>query len=290
MLFDLVVLGTEPVGLLVAERAAELGRRVAVVHDPAHFSTPGIQIPPADSKPNVSYFSGFAKFASDESLEITDSPETRRIQGEHYLFACGDRPKRPNHLAFDGQTIFDSDEIRRLARVPNSVLIVGAGSHGTGCARELLARGAKVCLVDQRPRGSSPPNGDAALKIHWETTILGVEPRARGAMVFHRNGSIESYDAVVFAVGRWGCTDNLNLPRSETLLDESRRFWCGEAGQTENPRFFAVGSVVGFPRWDLTPEEEAERLIQRLYPLGISSAHVPLGPNWLRRPAYSRLA
>jgi NAD(P) transhydrogenase len=292
MLFDLVVLGTEPAGLLAAERASELGRRVAVVNDPAHFSSRGQLTPFNRQKPNIRYFNGFAKFASDESLEIADSRETCRIRGERFLFACGDRPKRPVHLPYDGQTILDSDEILRLPQSPQSVLIVGAGSHGTRCARELLSRGAKVSLVDQREfdlRGTSVPTGDVASRIQWGTTILGVERRERGVMVFHRNGSFESFGAVIFAVGRWGCTEHLNLPRSETLLDESRRFWCDDVGQTENPRFFAVGSVVGFPPRDFTPEEEAERLIRRLYPQGISSAHVPLGPNWRRRGAYSRL-
>jgi pyruvate/2-oxoglutarate dehydrogenase complex dihydrolipoamide dehydrogenase (E3) component len=291
MQFDLIVLGMELPGLLAAVRAAEIGRRVAVVNDPNHFRAPANETPLGRLSSAVSYFSGFAKFASDESLEIVESKETRRIVGERYLFACGDSPRRPAHVKFDGQSILDSDDVRGLSPIPDSVLIVGAGRHGIACARGLLMKGAKVSLADQRDPisgGAWIEDDELASCIHWETTVLGAERRKSSVMVFHRNGSIETYQMVVFAVGRLGCTEHLNLPQSKTLLDETGRFWCNEAGQTENPRFFAVGSVVGFPLSELSAPEVAERLVRNLFPGGISSANVPLQPHWRKRGLLSR--
>lgn len=269
MQFDLVVLGSETPGLLVAAQAADLGHRVAVADDPKHFRRDFGQIHQAKLPPRIPYFSGFTKFATDESLEITNSRQKRSINARRFVFACGTRARRPSHVPFDGGAIRDSDDIWNPADVPQSVLVVGAGRHGLASARQFLAMGTKVSLVDQRktpPQTSMPVNDPLSCRIHWGTTVLGVERCESRVRVFHGNGSFETYGGVVFAVGREGCTSRLNLPRSETLLDETGRFWCTEAGQTEIPQFYAVGSVVGFPRRFLDPAEEADQVIAQAFP------------------------
>jgi len=269
MQFDLVVLGSETPGLLVAAQAADLGHRVAVADDPKHFRREFGQTHQAKLPPRIPYFSGFTKFATDESLEITNSRQKRYIDARRFVFACGSRARRPSHIPFDGGPIRDSDDVWEPAEVPQSVLVVGAGRHGCACAGQLLTMGTKVSLVDQRkmpPQSQAPVNERLSGRIHWGTTVLGVERCESRVRVFHGNGSFETYGGVVFAVGREGCTDRLNLPRSDMLLDETGRFWCTEAGQTEIPKFYAVGSVVGFPRRFLDPAEEAAQVISQAFP------------------------
>jgi pyruvate/2-oxoglutarate dehydrogenase complex dihydrolipoamide dehydrogenase (E3) component len=106
---------------------------------------------------------------------------------------------------------------------------------------------------------------EARCPVHWGTTVLGVERRHSVVTVYFENGAIESYGAVVFAVGREGCTQHLNLPRPDLLMDETGRIWCGDSGQTGLPNIFAVGSVVGFPRFRGSPTEEARRVLEQMF-------------------------
>lgn len=285
MLFDVVVLGRDPAGWEVALHAAELGQRVAVVDDPQHFERTNKvetnwQIPEAIQK-----YSGLPRFVTSELLEVIDPQHVDTIQSRRFVLACGSRAKRPSHIVFDGQQILDSDEIGNLEPTSQPWLVVGAGDHGLNAARQLIAQGARVSIVDQyspmsHASASSrmPSTWDAIRKlecpVHWGTTILGAEHRRSSVTVYHENGSIETYRGVVFAVGRLGCTSHLRLPRPDLLLDETQRVWCNEFGQTGMPHIYAVGSVVGFPRPAGSHEQQAARVIRHLFQEEVPTPHL----------------
>jgi NAD(P) transhydrogenase len=201
----------------------------------------------------------------------------------------GTRAKRPLHIPFDGRRILSSDEMLPVDELPQNVLVVGAGEHGVRCAAHLLKRGVRVSLVDQSPgkplagvsRRSEADWRQVTLgrcPVSFGTTVLGVESRRSAVTVFYDNGSIETYGAVAFAVGRIGCTEHLGLPRPDLLLDETDRVWCNERGQTGLPHIYAVGSVVGFPRFAGTPQEEAEQIIGQM----LAEETLPKPPAFLK--------
>lgn len=270
MLFDLVVLGKETAGLEIARQAADLGQRVGIVNDPHHFASFDAYDGNLQTLDSVSRFSGATEFVSSDALEVRSPQDTHQIRARKIVLACGSRAKRPQHIAFDGQQILDSDEVANVAHPSQSWLVVGAGDRGLKTTRELIAKGARVSIVDQCPLVSKDNLAWDAIRelecpVHWGTTILGAERRNSSVMVYHENGSIETYGGVVFAVGRWGCTGSLQLPRPDLLLDETQRVWCNAYGQTGLSPIYAVGSVVGFPQTMDSPQQEAARVIQHLF-------------------------
>ena len=56
-----------------------------------------------------------------EKLIPTELIPTQNPAG-HILIACGTRPFRPDYVPFDGKTVFDSDEIIELPKLPRSSL------------------------------------------------------------------------------------------------------------------------------------------------------------------------
>ena len=56
-----------------------------------------------------------------------------------------------------------------------------------------------------------------------------------------------SGDALLYAVGRQGNVDELNLPAAEIEADARGRIPVDAEYRTKQPHIFAVGDVIGFP-------------------------------------------
>ncbi len=79
------------------------------------------------------------------------SGETRVVSAAHILIACGTRPFRPDYVPFDGKTVFDSDEIIDLPKLPRSLAVIGAGVIGVEYATIFSALDVAVTLIEPRP-------------------------------------------------------------------------------------------------------------------------------------------
>jgi NAD(P) transhydrogenase len=105
------------------------------------------------SRNHVTLLEGTAAFADQNTLVVQDlaGPE-RRVSAETIIVAVGTVPVRPPGVAFDAQTVFDSDTILELERLPSSAVVVGAGVIGIEYASMLAALGTRVTVVEQRDR------------------------------------------------------------------------------------------------------------------------------------------
>lgn len=72
------------------------------------------------------------------------------LEGRHILLAPGTKPARPSHIPFNGETIFDSDEVLSLSRVPRSMIVVGGGVIGLEYAIMFATLGVQVTVIDGR--------------------------------------------------------------------------------------------------------------------------------------------
>ena len=74
---------------------------------------------------------GEARFLDPHMIKVTgDDGEIHHIGAERVLIAVGTRPFRPADVPFDGEHIFDSDEIIEVPRLPRSMTVIGAGVIG----------------------------------------------------------------------------------------------------------------------------------------------------------------
>jgi NAD(P) transhydrogenase len=95
---------------------------------------------------------GEARFAGPNQIEVTaDNGETRTFSAAHILIACGTRPFRPDYVPFDSKTVFDSDEIIDLPKLPRSLAVIGAGVIGVEYATIFSALDVAVTLIEPRP-------------------------------------------------------------------------------------------------------------------------------------------
>ena len=99
----------------------------------------------------VTTLCGEARFLNPTSIEVIgEEGEHFQFSADRFLLAVGTVPFRPDHIPFDGKTVFDSDEILNLETLPRSITVIGAGVIGVEYATIFNALDVHVTLVEPR--------------------------------------------------------------------------------------------------------------------------------------------
>ncbi|MDQ0457227.1 Si-specific NAD(P)(+) transhydrogenase [Rhizobium paknamense] len=218
----------------------------------------------------VQQLRGMAKFRDANTLEVTkDDGEVVHVRGTSILLAVGTRPYRPAHIDFDGQTILDSDDILHIKDVPRSMIVIGAGVIGIEYATIFSALDTVVTVVEPRDgmldfidkeivEDFTYQLRDRNMKLIFGQTAEKVEKDEGGKVrVTLKSGRVLGAEMVLFAAGRVGATDTLNLEACGLVADSRGRLKVNpETFQTDVPNIYAAGDVVGFPSLASTSMEQ----------------------------------
>ena len=102
----------------------------------------------------VELVQGHGRFAGPRAVAVKppNGADTRTLTADFFVIATGSRPNRPDDVPFDGETVFDSETILQLPRMPKTMTVLGAGVVGIEYASIFAALGIAVTLVDTRDR------------------------------------------------------------------------------------------------------------------------------------------
>ena len=176
-----------------------------------------------------------ATFADAHTIELTtpSGHGKRQITADKIVIACGTEAARDDHIPFDGQHVFTSDDVLGLQRLPRSIIVVGAGVIGVEYATMFAALGVRVTIVDKRPvllpfldheisaaltyvvqqSNVTMRLGEEVEEIHLlESGAQPVEVRLKSGKVLHAEASL-------YSIGRVGATERLNLAQAGVALD-----------------------------------------------------------------------
>jgi len=214
--------------------------------------------------------SGEARFVGPNRIEITaDKGETRTVSAGHILIACGTRPFRPDYVPFDGKTVFDSDEIIELPKLPRSLAVIGAGVIGVEYATIFSALDVAVTLIEPRPsfldfidkeliEEFMHELRDRNVAVRLGSAVSSIEHTPSGSILTKlANGRNVTSEMLLFAAGRVGATDRLNLEAAGIAVDHRGRIAVDPLTlQTSVPHIYAAGDVIGFPSLASTSMEQ----------------------------------
>lgn len=211
-----------------------------------------------------------ARFVGPHSVEIkTEAGEVRVSTAAHILIACGTRPYRPDYVPFNDTTVFDSDEIIDLKRLPRSMTVIGAGVIGVEYATIFSALDVAVTLIE--PRSSFldfldkeiidefvHDLRDRNVGVRLGSAVTSIELDATGRPTSRlADGRAVSSEMLLFCAGRIGATDTLNLPAAGLEVDHRGRLAVDpKTLQTAVPHIYAAGDVIGFPSLASTSMEQ----------------------------------
>jgi NAD(P) transhydrogenase len=205
---------------------------------------------------HVGLLPGEATFEDDHTVRVEGMDEP--IHAQRIVIAVGSKPARPDSVAFDDRTVIDSDGLLRMERrVPRTMTIVGAGVIGIEYASMFGALGTKVTVVDQRDRVLNFLDGEIGEAFQYllrqrnvtfrlREQVTAVEPLdGRGGRVAMASGKEIRSETVLYAIGRQGATDHLQLDRTGLETDKRGRLKVDECYRTSVPHIYAVGDVAG---------------------------------------------
>ncbi|HET8759348.1 MAG TPA: Si-specific NAD(P)(+) transhydrogenase [Solirubrobacteraceae bacterium] len=205
----------------------------------------------------VGLLPGQARFEDANTVKIEDNDEP--IRARRIIIACGTRPARPSSVEFDDRTVIDSDGLLKLEHhIPRTMTVVGAGVIGLEYASMFGALGTKVTVVDKRDRVLpflDQEIGEAFqymlrrknVTFRMRESVAGVEldTDARGPKVRLESGKEIVSETVLYATGRQGDVEGLQLEKAGLEADSRGRIPVDQRQRTEIPHIFAVGDVSG---------------------------------------------
>lgn len=217
----------------------------------------------------VSTLSGEARFIDGHTIEVHGGEgETATFSADRFLLAVGTRPFRPDYIPFDGMSILDSDEILEITDLPRSITVIGAGVIGIEYASIFSALDTHVTLVEPRQtmldfvdreliEDFTYQLRDRGMKIIFGNAVKSVSRTDGVCEVGLENGRRIRTEMVLFAAGRIGSTDRLNIDACGLEADHRGRLSVDpKTFQTAVPHIYAAGDVVGFPSLASTSMEQ----------------------------------
>lgn len=214
-------------------------------------------------KHNIETVSGWGRVAGPGRVSVEKDGKSWELEAKNLLLATGSEARSLPGVEIDGKTILSNREILGLAKIPKSLVVVGAGAVGVEFASIYRTFGTEVTLLEMLGRVVPLEDEDVSaeldkafrkkgIQIQTEAIVESVKKDAQGASVTFqgKDGKRQTVSAekVLIAVGRKPNTDDIGLEKTKAQVERGF-IRVGPYLETEEPRLYAIGDIVaGLPQ------------------------------------------
>jgi NAD(P) transhydrogenase len=235
------------------------------------------------SRNGIEVITGIASFKDSGAINITNSRGTHCITAEKIVIGVGTKPAASTKVPINATTIINSDQILEMPSIPRTLIVVGGGVIGVEYACMFAALGVRVTLIEKRPRllefadseiveALSYHLRDHRVTMRLNEEVQSVEESPTGGVVAYLESNKKvSGDALLYAVGRQGSVDDLDLAAAGLEADSRGRIKVNENYQTSQPNIYAVGDVIGFPSLASVSMEQGRAAVAHAFNKPVSS-------------------
>ncbi len=207
----------------------------------------------------VDLIHGLGTFTGPHQVRVANDNGFSELEGEYIILATGTKPAVNPKVPINGRNIINSDQILAMPTLPRTLIVVGGGVIGVEYACMFATLGVRVIIVEKRPRLLEFADTEmvealsyhmrdrrATMRLNEEVESVEELPEGKVAANLVSKKRIIA-DALLYAVGRGGNVDALNLPAAGLTADDRGRIKVDVDYRTAQPHIFAVGDVIGFP-------------------------------------------
>jgi NAD(P) transhydrogenase len=231
----------------------------------------------------VDLIHGLGKFIDPHHVRVENNNGFSELAGEYIILATGTKPAVNPKVPINGRNIINSDQILAMPQVPRTLIVVGGGVIGVEYACMFATLGVRVIIVEKRPRLLEFADTEmvealsyhmrdrrATMRLNEEVESVEELPDGKVAANLVSKKRIIA-DALLYAVGRGGNVDPLDLSAAGLTADDRGRIKVDSDFRTSVPHIFAVGDVIGFPSLASVSMEQGRIAAARAFGLDVQS-------------------
>jgi NAD(P) transhydrogenase len=232
---------------------------------------------------SVDVLHGTGSFIDAHHVMVENGNGRSELEGANVLIATGTKPAVNPKVPLNDRSIIDSDQILNMKQIPKTLIVVGGGVIGVEYACMFATLGVRVTIVEKRPRllefvdtemveALTYNMRDRRVTMRLNEEVDSVEELSDGRVAANlvSNKRVMG-DALLYAVGRQGNVDKLNLAATGVAADNRGRIQVDADYRTSQPHIFAVGDVIGFPSLASVSMEQGRIASARAFNLKIHS-------------------
>ncbi len=310
MKYDIIVVGSGPGGYVAAIRAAQLGKKVALVEraepggvclnwgciptkallksaqvyaDCSAAARYGLELS-GEVRPNlekivarsrevaqtmskgirflldkngIELIHGFGRLTARGHVDV----DGVNYEAEHILLATGARPREMPFMRIDGEHIITSKQALTLAKLPQSMIVIGSGAIGIEFAWFYATLGVKVTVIEYLPRILPLEDEEVSKTVErtfrklratvlTSTTVKQVEVSSDGVCQVEIEGKkgmeTLSADKVLSAIGIQANIEGIGLEELGVEVERGK-IKVDEYYRTNVAGIYAIGDIVPGP-------------------------------------------
>jgi NAD(P) transhydrogenase len=229
------------------------------------------------SRNGVDVLYGVGSFDDPNHIRVTKDGSSQVYEAKNVVIAVGTKPAFSPKVPINGRNIVNSDQVLNLPTLPKTLIVVGGGVIGVEYTSMFAALGIRVTLIEKRGRllefadqeiieSLSYHLRDSRVTMRLGEEVESVEELPEGGVVAHLESKKRiQADALLYAVGRSGNVDALNLDKAGIEADSRGRIPVDKDFRTKTPNIFAVGDVIGFPSLASVSMEQGRIAVARAF-------------------------
>jgi dihydrolipoamide dehydrogenase len=260
-------------GIKVGKPSVDLGALLKYKQQNVDSNVKGVDF--LFKKNKIEAFHGAGRIVSPGKVEVKgDDGKTQTLETKNIVIATGSDVARLNGIDIDEKRVVSSTGALDLAKVPEKLLVVGAGIIGLELGSVWRRLGAQVTIVEFLDHILPGIDGEVARQFHrllqkqgvafklsskvaaidtaGKTLKVKVEPAAGGG------GAAETMEAdvVLVAIGRVPFTEGLGLEAVGVKKDNRGRVVVDGHLRTGAAGIYAIGDAIAGPMLAHKAEEE----------------------------------
>jgi len=261
----------EHLGIKVGAPKLDLARMMKFKDEGVEGNVKGVEF--LLNKNKVESFRGRGRILAPGKIEVaTGNGKTEKLDAKAIVIATGSDVAKLPGIEIDEKRIVSSTGALELGRVPERLLVVGAGVIGLELGSVWRRLGAKVEVVEFLERILPGMDNEVArsfqrilekqgVKFRLASKVAGIDAKGKtlkATIEPTAGGKAETLetDVVLVAVGRVPYTEGLGLAEAGVATDNKGRIVVNAEFRTNVPEIYALGDVIAGPMLAHKAEDE----------------------------------